>query len=98
MSKIYSALIACRTGMGSSMMLKIKVNQVVRENKFPFDVAHDVIDAAKGINPDLLITMEDLVPDVKGEVRNIIGIKDLTDKAEIKEKLQKFLNDQNDNS
>ncbi|ATO56339.1 PTS ascorbate transporter subunit IIB [Loigolactobacillus coryniformis subsp. coryniformis] len=97
MSKIYSALVACRTGMGSSMMLKIKVGQVVRENKLPFDVSHDVIDAAKGLDPDLLITMEDLVPDVKDDVRDIIGIRDLTDKKEIKEKLQSFLSKQDSN-
>ncbi|WP_029507964.1 PTS sugar transporter subunit IIB [Loigolactobacillus coryniformis] len=94
---MYSALVACRTGMGSSMMLKIKVGQVVRENKLPFDVSHDVIDAAKGLDPDLLITMEDLVPDVKDDVRDIIGIRDLTDKKEIKEKLQSFLSKQDSN-
>lgn len=95
MSKKYSILVACRTGMGSSMMLKIKINQVVRENKFPFEFSHDVIDAAKGLDPDLLITMEDLVPDVKDDVRNIIGIKDIMDKNEIKTKLQNFLDQQN---
>lgn len=95
MNKKYSVLVACRTGMGSSMMLKIKINQVVRENKFPFEVSHDVIDAAKGLDPDLLITMEDLVPDVKNDVRNIIGIKDIMDKNEIKTKLQNFLGQQN---
>ncbi|BDR59686.1 PTS sugar transporter subunit IIB [Xylocopilactobacillus apicola] len=94
MSKKFSILVACRTGMGSSMMLKIKVNQVVKENNFPFEVSHDVIDSAKGIDPDLLITMEDLVPDVKDDVRQVIGIKDLTDKEEIKTKLQNFLDQQ----
>lgn len=98
MAKKFSALVACRTGMGSSMMLNIKVTQVVRENKFPIEVSHDVIDAAKGIDPDVLITMVDLVPDVKDEVRQVIGIKDLTDKEEIKEKLAGWLAEQGDAS
>jgi PTS system ascorbate-specific IIB component len=98
MAKKYSVLVACRTGMGSSMMLKIKVGQVARENGFPLDVSHDVIDAAKGMDPDLLITMADLVPDVQGDVRHVIGIKDLTDKEEIKTKLEEFLKSQGEDS
>lgn len=93
----YRVLVACRTGMGSSMMLKIKIDQVVRQNNLPFDVSHDVIDAAKGFDPDLLVTMADLVPDVKDDVRAVIGITDLTDKEEIETKLKGFLSNQNSN-
>ena len=31
---MHKALIACRAGVGSSLMLKIKVNEVIRENDF----------------------------------------------------------------
>ena len=87
------ALIACRTGMGSSMMLKIKVDQVIRENKFPIKVEHNTIDAVSQFRGDLLITMADLVPAVKDKVKYAIGIQNLMDKAEIKAKLEKFLED-----
>lgn len=55
--KTYSALIACRTGMGSSMMLKIKVDQVVRKNHYPLEVQHSTLDDVKSFKGDLLITM-----------------------------------------
>ena len=29
---MYKALVCCRAGMGSSMLLKIKVDQVIKEN------------------------------------------------------------------
>lgn len=29
---MHKALVACRAGVGSSLMLKIKVNEVVKEN------------------------------------------------------------------
>ncbi|PKG24750.1 PTS sugar transporter subunit IIB [Niallia nealsonii] len=90
-----TALIACRTGMGSSMMLKIKVDQVIRENKFPIKAEHNTIDAVGQFKGDLLITMADLVPDLKNKVKYIIGIQNLMDKKEIKEKLEKFLADSN---
>lgn len=87
------ALVACRTGMGSSMMLKIKVDQVVRENGFPIKVSHDTMSAVNQFRGDLLITLEDLVSDVEEKVKYVIGIKNLMDKKEIKEKLEKFIED-----
>ncbi|MFU0790368.1 PTS sugar transporter subunit IIB [Virgibacillus proomii] len=85
------ALVACRTGMGSSMMLKIRVQQVIRENNFPIKVQHDTLSAVNQFNGDLLITLDDLVPDVKDKVKYAIGIKNLMDKNEIKTKLSKYL-------
>jgi len=90
-----SALIACRTGMGSSMMLKIKVDQVIRENKFPIKAEHNSIDAVGQFRGDLLRTTGDLVPEFQNKVKYIIGIQNLMDKKEIKEKLEKFLADTN---
>lgn len=85
------ALIACRTGMGSSMMLKIKVDQVVRENDYPIEVEHNTLDAVNSFKGDLLITMNDVVADVRDKVPYVIGIQNLMDKKEIKEKLELFL-------
>ena len=33
--EMYKALVACKAGMGSSMMLKIKADQVIKENELP---------------------------------------------------------------
>lgn len=87
------ALVACRTGMGSSMMLKIKVQQVVRENNLSIKVYHDNIDAISQFNGDLLITLDDLKDDVKERVNKeyVIGIKSLTDKQEIEDKLLEYM-------
>lgn len=85
------ALIACRTGMGSSMMLKIKVDQVIRENQFLINVEHNTLDAVTSFKGDLLITMNDVVEDVRGKVPYVIGIQNLMDKEEIKIKLERFL-------
>lgn len=86
------ALIACRTGMGSSMMLKIKVDQVVRENKFPLEVEHGTLDDVKSFKGDLLITMSDVADELRGEINEVIGIRNLMDKNEIESKLRDFFN------
>ncbi|MDY2787951.1 MAG: PTS sugar transporter subunit IIB [Atopobium sp.] len=93
-SKTYEALIACRTGMGSSMMLKIKVQQVVHAHDFPIELHHDTLDAVKSFKGDLFITMSDLADELKDEVPYVIGIDNLMNKEEIAQKLQKFLDDQ----
>lgn len=90
--KTYSALIACRTGMGSSMMLKIKVDQVVRKNHYPLEVQHRTLDDVKSFKGDLLITMADVAEELKGQVPYIIGINNLMDKNEIETKLNEFFN------
>lgn len=90
------ALIACRTGMGSSMMLKIKVNQVVRANKFPLDIQHSTLDDVKSFKGDLVITMADVADEIHGQVPYVIGIKNLMDKQEIEEKLKQFFAEYNE--
>ncbi|WCG06103.1 PTS sugar transporter subunit IIB (plasmid) [Vagococcus lutrae] len=84
------ALIACRTGMGSSMMLKIKVDQVVKANNFPLEVQHSTLDDVKSFKGDLLITMADVADEMTGQVPYVIGINNLMDKEEITKKLQLF--------
>lgn len=91
---VKKALIACRTGMGSSMMLKIKVDQVVRAKGFPLEVQHSTLDDVKSFKGDLLITMADVADELKGQVPYIIGINNLMDKKEIETKLQAFFDSQ----
>ena len=83
-------LVVCRTGMGSSMMLRIKLEQVIGENNFPLELEHDVLSAISNYNVDCVITMSDLVKQIEDEAKDVIGINDLMTKAEMKEKIEKF--------
>ena len=83
-------LVVCRTGMGSSMMLRIKLEQVIGENKFPLELEHDVLSAISNYDVDCVITMMDLVEQIKDEAKYVIGINDLMNKVEMKEKSEKF--------
>ena len=54
-------LIVCRTGMGSSMMLRIKVDQVIRENGYQLELVHDALSGIEQYHDvDVVITMSDL--------------------------------------
>lgn len=90
---MYKALVACRAGVGSSLMLKIKVNQVISENNFPIVVEHSSIDGVAGFNGDVIITLTDVAGELeaKGVTKPIISIVNIIDKEEIKTKLEGFL-------
>ncbi|MEG0327494.1 MAG: PTS sugar transporter subunit IIB [Erysipelothrix sp.] len=91
---MYKALVACRAGMGSSILLKIKVDQVIKENDFPIVTEHGNLDSLIGFNGDLIVTMEDLTEELKDKVKYAVGIRNIVDKEEIKEKLEAYLETQ----
>jgi PTS system ascorbate-specific IIB component len=88
---MYKALVACRAGMGSSILLKIKVDQVIKENNYPIETEHGNLDSIVGYTGELLITMEDLADELKDKVNYALGVRNIVDKEEIKEKLEQFL-------
>lgn len=57
------------------MMLKIKVEQVIRENNWDISVRHNEVSAVQYFNGDLLITMADLAEEISGKPFAVIGIK-----------------------
>ena len=90
---MHKALVACRAGGGSSLMLKIKVNEVIKENNYPIQVEHSSLDGLNGFDGDMVITLIDVAEelDQKGIPQKIIGIRNIMDKKEIKEKLDSAL-------
>ncbi len=86
---MYKALVCCRAGMGSSMLLKIKADQVI--SGFPIQTEHGNLDSLNGFNGDLVITMDDLSEELKDKVPYALGIRNIMDKAEMKEKMEQFL-------
>lgn len=85
-------LVVCRTGMGSSMMLRIKLEQVISENNLNIDLEHDVLSAINNYDVDFVVTMSDLADQIQNDAKYVIGIEDLMNKDELKEKLLEYLN------
>lgn len=88
---MYNALVCCRAGMGSSILLKIKADQVIKENNFPIVTEHGNLDSLIGFNGDLIITMDDLSNELKGKAPYTLGIRNIVDKVEMKAKMEQFL-------
>lgn len=89
---MYTGLVLCRTGMGSSMMLRIKLDQVIRENNFPIALEHDVLSTMSSHDQDFVVTMKDLVDELKQMVScPVYGVVSIMDKGELKKTLEEFL-------
>ena len=89
-------LVMCRTGMGSSLMLKIKLQKIIDENNFPLELEHDVLSGALSHQPDVIITMSDLVDEFKDSGCYVIGIKDIMDVNYMTQELKKFFEQSNE--
>ena len=85
------ALVMCRTGMGSSMMLKIATEGVIETNGWPMDVEHDALSGYMGqTNVDVIITMSDLTDEFEGSSAYVIGVNDIMDTDTLERELKKY--------
>ena len=92
-SNTYQALVCCRAGVASSQMLKIKCDQVISEEGYPIETRTGTIADIDSFAGDLAITMSDLAEYLEAHagVAHALGIRDIVNKQEIKDKLQSFL-------
>ena len=88
-----SVLTVCGNGIGSSLMLKIKVNEVVKENNLQLVVEHSSLDGLNGFDGDMVITLIDVAQELeeKKVPYKVVGIRNIVDKEEIKTKLLEAL-------
>ncbi|WP_312948818.1 PTS sugar transporter subunit IIB [Superficieibacter sp.] len=81
-------LIVCRTGMGSSLMLKIKAQKIIDKHGWDIDLEHDVLSGLRTWqNIDFVITMRDLTDEVEAAGFRAIGIVDLMNSDEMESAL-----------
>jgi PTS system ascorbate-specific IIB component len=86
-----TAFVVCGTGMGSSMILKIMTDRVVTKNNYPIYLESGVVSEARSSHADFLIAGSDLVPTLEDTGKPVVGIKNMVDKEEIREKLEVIL-------
>lgn len=88
-------LTACGNGMGSSMVIKMKVENALRQLNVPnVESASCSVGEAKGIarNYDIVIVSNHLIKEMEGCTNGkLIGLDNLMDDNEIKAKLEEAL-------
>lgn len=86
-------MVACGCGMGTSQIMKTRAQQVLKELHIEASIHHTSLDEAQSIanDFDLIIISETFVKNFKvREHTNVIGLKNILSKVELKEKIQEL--------
>ncbi len=84
-------LAVCGMGIGSSMILKMNIDAVLRQlGHSDVEVEHCDITAARGTTADLIVAAKDIAPSIQTTVP-VISIQSVMSKDELKTKLAEVL-------
>ena len=78
-----SILTVSGNGIGSSLMLKMKIEEICAENNIDATVESIDFNAAQGMNPDLIVTVKELAEQFTG--KKIAIVRSYINKKKIKE-------------
>ncbi|MDO3679682.1 PTS sugar transporter subunit IIB [Paenibacillus ehimensis] len=81
-------LCVCGLGQGTSLILRMNVESVLRELGVSADVEHTDVSSASGMSVDHIITSNELAQSLQGHSANIVIVNNYFDLNEIKEKLK----------
>ena len=79
-----SIVTVCGNGIGSSLMLKMKIEEICSENGINASVESSDFNAAKGRNCDLIVTIQELAQQF-GEKQKVAVIRSYINKKKIQE-------------
>ena len=87
-------LAACGNGMGSSQLIKMRIESVLKELNQDYSIDHSSVGIGKSManNYDLVIVPLQLVNEFSGSKATIIGLKNLLSTDEMREKIKAALN------
>lgn len=85
----------CGMGFGTSLMLKMTIDDILTENKIKAEVSALDLSSVKGRTADLFVASEDMRSNLTDIGSNIIYINNLTNTAEVREKVLNAISSMN---
>ena len=76
-------LTVCGLGMGTSLILKMNVESILRDNGVKANIEHMDVSAAKSTDADLIVTSNELAGNLEEHKAKLVVIKNFFDKEEI---------------
>lgn len=81
-------LAVCAVGVGSSMMLKMNANTILKKHGYKANVDNTDMVGASGFNVDILITTNDVYKQIKKiNTKEVVILENMVSKKELEEKL-----------
>lgn len=84
-------LCVCGLGQGTSLILRMNVENVLKEMGVQADVEHTDVSTASGTTADYIVTSNELAQSLQGHSAKIIIVNNYFDLNEIKETLKEAL-------
>lgn len=84
-------LVVCGNGLGSSFMVEMNAKKILTELQIEAEVSHTDLTSSKSEIADLFIGSKDIVENLEDGKRVVAPLKNLLDKNELREILQKHL-------
>lgn len=82
----------CGMGLGTSLMLKMYIEQVLRKRGQKAEISNIDLGSIKSANADLIIAPKEMMSQIKDVRVDKIFINNLINKNELEEKLEDYLN------
>lgn len=80
-------LAVCGMGLGSSLMLRMTVEDVLKEEGIKGKVEVKDLGSAKSETADYIVASEEIAKKIKDHKATVIAINNMTSKEEVREKL-----------
>lgn len=84
-------LVVCGNGLGSSMIVSMNVQSILKDMNIEADVSHTDLTTAKTEAADLYIGSEDILGNINDGTRNVALLNNLLDKKELRTALETHL-------
>ncbi|ALS30205.1 PTS sugar transporter subunit IIB [Paenibacillus cisolokensis] len=84
-------LCVCGLGQGTSLILRMNVENVLKEMGVQADVEHTDVSTASSMPADYIVTSNELAQTLQGHSAQIVIVNNYFDLNEIKEKLKAVL-------
>ncbi|MFD2044760.1 PTS sugar transporter subunit IIB [Ornithinibacillus salinisoli] len=81
-------LVVCGNGLGSSMIVEMNVNAILKDLGKEAAVSHTDLASAKTEQADLYLGSEDIVQSLEDGTKNVVKLKNLMDKNELREAIE----------
>lgn len=84
-------LCVCGLGQGTSLILRMNVENVLNGMGVNADVEHTDVSTASGTAADYIITSNELAQSLQGHAAKVVIVNNYFDNEEIKQKLEEVL-------
>ncbi|MBU3188362.1 PTS sugar transporter subunit IIB [Clostridium bowmanii] len=84
-------LVCCGSGLGSSFMIQMNIEKVLKELNIEAEVDHSDLSSAMGMKSDIYVGTRDIASELINLGGQVISLNSMIDKKELKEKLTEAL-------